>query len=215
MKHTIRTVVIVAIEVFICFTFSTAQTLTDITLPAPRTEGGKPLMQVLKERKSGREYSKKKLEPQQLSDLLWAAFGINRPDGKRTAPSARDCRELEIYAVMQEGVYRYNAEKNILEQVAAGDFRKMTGAQKFVGSAPLNLVYVADLDKMKGSESDKALYSSADVGFVGQNVYLFCASKGLSTVIRGWLDRDKCAKTLKLTENKKVVLAQSVGFPKE
>ena len=192
-----------------------AQTSSDITLPAPKQDGGMPLMQALKERKSTREYSDKKLTPQVLSNLLWAAFGINRADGKRTAPSARDFQEVSVYAVMEEGVYRYDAKANVLKTVASGDFRKKTGAQSFVGSAPLNLVYVADFAKMKGAQSDQDLYSSADVGFISQNVYLFCASEGLATVVRGWLNREGCAKALKLDGKKKVVLAQTVGYPKE
>jgi nitroreductase len=99
--------------------------------------------------------------------------------------------------------------------VATGDLRKATGAQKFVESAPLNLVYVADFSKMKGSEEDLSLYSGADVGFISQNVYLFCASEGLATVVRGWLNKDECAKLLKLGGKRKVVLAQTVGYPKE
>jgi len=192
-----------------------AQTPSDITLPAPQQQGGMPLMQALKERKSTREYSIKKLSPQVLSNLLWAAFGISRTDGRRTAPSARNFQETDIYTVMQEGVYRYDAKENMLKLVAAGDYRKKTGAQAFVATAPLNLVYVADYSKMKGSKADQELYSSADVGFISQNVYLFCASEGLATVVRGWVNRDECAKVLKLGGKNKIVLTQTVGYPKE
>jgi SagB-type dehydrogenase family enzyme len=203
------------LAVLFCLSAISAENLADITLPAPRTEGGKPLMQALRERYSSREFGEKKLAPQTLSDLLWAAFGINRPDGKRTAPSTRNWQEIEVFAVTQDGAYLYDAKSNTLKQVAAGDLRKVAGAQKFVESAPLNLVYVADFAKMKGSEEDLTLYSGADVGFISQNVYLFCASEGLATVVRGWLNKEECAKALRLTGKKKVVLAQTVGYPKE
>jgi SagB-type dehydrogenase family enzyme len=180
-------------------------------------EGGKPLMQALKNRQSVRSFSAKKLPVQVLSDLLWAAAGINRPDsGKRTAPSARNWQEVEIYAIMEEGAYLYDAKANTLRAVAKGDLRKLTGSQDFVTVAPLNLVYVADTTKMKGaSPEDQPLYLGADTGFIGQNVYLFCASEGLATVVRGSVDRKALAEALKLPEQKKVTLAQTVGYPEE
>ncbi len=189
----------------------------DITLPAPRMEGGKPLMQALKERRSSREFGTRELSTRTLSDLLWAAFGINRSDGgKRTAPSARNWQEIEIYAVMKNGVYLYDAQSGLLRMISKGDFRKATGGQDFVATAPLNLVYVADPAKMKGSSGEDAtLYSAADAGFISQNVYLFCASEGLATVVRGMVNRESCAKALRLSGRKKVVLAQTVGYPGE
>ncbi len=191
-----------------------AGNLADIRLPAPKKEGGKPLMQVLNERKTTRSFADKKLPAQVLSDLLWAGFGINRADGKRTAPSTRNWQEIEIYAVMAEGVYRYNPAANRLTAVFKGDLRKLTGVQDFVAAAPLNLVYVADRSKAKGvADNDWIMYSSADAAFIGQNVYLFCASEGLATVVRGAVDRKVLAKALKLPEYKKVVLTQTVGYP--
>lgn len=189
--------------------------LTDITLSTPCTNGGKPLMEALKERQSVRSFSTKKLPLQVLSDLLWAAFGINRSDsGKRTAPSARNWQEVDIYVTLEDGVYLYDAQANTLRAIAKGDLRKLTGTQSFVASAPLNLVYVADITRMKGvSPEDQALYSGADVGFISQNVYLFCASAGLSTVVRGSIDRDALGKTLNFPEQKKIILAQTVGYP--
>jgi SagB-type dehydrogenase family enzyme len=191
------------------------ENLVDISLPTPHMQGGKPLMQVLKDRQSSRSFGTKKLSMQTLSDLLWAAFGINRPDsGKRTAPSTRNWQEIDVYAVMENGAYLYDAKANTLKLVVKGDIRNMTGSQPFVASAPLNLVYVADVMKMKNaSPSDITLYSGADVGFISQNVYLFCASEGLATVVRGLVDRDVCAKALNLSGQKKVVLAQTVGYP--
>jgi SagB-type dehydrogenase family enzyme len=215
MKPFTKSIVVAGLAASFFLTVPSAQTVSDISLPAPHQEGGKPLMQALRERQSIREFSDKKLPMQTLSDLLWAAFGINRPDGKRTAPSTRNWQEIEIYVVMQEGAYLYDPKSNTLKAVVPGDLRKATGAQKFVESAPLNLVYVADQSKMKGSENEMALYSGADVGFIGQNVYLFCASEGLATVIRGWLNKEECAKKLNLPEKKKVILSQTVGYPKQ
>ncbi|HCE46222.1 MAG TPA: nitroreductase [Lentisphaeria bacterium] len=196
--------------------FAGAQELRDMALPAPKTEGGKPLMQALKERQTSRAYDTKKLPLQVLSDLLWAGFGINRPDsGKRTAPSTRNWQEIDIYVVMEEGTYLYDAKANILKAVAKGDLRKMTGPQEFVAPAPINLVFVADTSKMKGaSQDDLSLYAGADVGFISQNIYLFCASEGLATVVRGMIgDKKALAEALKLPAEKKIILAQTVGYP--
>ena len=192
-----------------------AADLTDIALPTPRMEGGKPLMQALKERQSARVFSTNALPVQLMSDLLWAAFGINRVDsGKRTAPSARNWQEVDIYAIIEDGAYLYDAKANSLRAVAKGDLRKLTGTQEFVTTAPLNLVYVADITRMKGAApEDQALYSGADVGFISQNVYLFCASEGLATVVRGMVDRDALAKALNLPSQKKIILTQTVGYP--
>jgi len=192
-----------------------APDISDSSLPAPQMTGGKPFMRVLKERQTSREFSNKKLPPQLLSDLLWAAFGINRPEsGKRTAPSARNWQEIEIFVIMEEGAYLYDPQLNKLKGVVKGDLRRLAGTPDFVAKAPLNLVYVADTTKMKGaSTEDQALYSGADTGFIGQNVYLFCASEGLATVVRGSVDRKALAAALRLPDHKKITLAQTVGYP--
>jgi len=192
-----------------------AQDLPDISLPAPRMEGGKPLMQALKDRQSSRAFSATKLPDQVVADLLWAAAGINRTNsGKRTAPSARNWQEVEVYAILEDGAYVYDAKTNSLTAVVKGDLRKLTGAQDFVATAPLNLVYVVDSAKMTGVSpgEDQALYSGADSGFIAQNVYLFCASEGLATVVRGSVDRKALAEALKLPETKQVTFAQTVGY---
>lgn len=195
--------------------FAVAETPDLTPLPKPNTTGGKPLMQALSERKSEREFSPEKLSPQVLSNLLWAAFGINRPDGRRTAPSASNRQIIDIYAVLADGAYLYNAKAHALEPVVSGDLRAATGTQAFVGDAPLNLVYVADYAKMtSGNDTDKWFYSGADTGFIGQNVYLYCASEGLATVVRASVNRDALAKTIKLRPDQKITLAQSVGYPK-
>jgi SagB-type dehydrogenase family enzyme len=193
-----------------------APTAADIPLPPPRTDGGMPLMQALRERHSTREFSDRALSLPVLSDLLWAAAGINRPDaGKRTAPSARNWQEIEVYAVMQDGAYRYDAKDHALRAVAPGDLRRATGMQDFVGVAPLNLVFVADLTKMKDARpEDQALYTGADAAFMAENVYLFCASAGLATVVRGSVDRAALAAALGLPETQRIILAQTVGHPK-
>jgi SagB-type dehydrogenase family enzyme len=206
---------IVGIMMVAVASWAGALDLQDVSLPTPRMEGGKPLMQALKERQSSRAFSQKKLPVQVVADLLWAAFGINRPDsGKRTAPSAKNRQEVEIYAIMEDGAYLYDAKANSLRAVAKGDLRKLAGTQEFVATAPLNLVYVADITKMKGaSAEDQLLYSAADTGFISQNVYLFCASEGLATVVRASVDRKALAEALKLPEQKKITLAQTVGYP--
>jgi SagB-type dehydrogenase family enzyme len=192
-----------------------AAPLANIPLPAPRTEGGKPLMTALKERHSARAFSSKPLPLQLISDLLWAACGINRADtGKRTAPSARNWQEVDVYVVLPEGAYRYDAKANALTAVVKGDLRKQTGRQDFPATAPLNLVYVADPAKMTGaSPDDIAMYYGADAAFISQNVYLFCASEGLATVVRGAVDRPALAKALNLPETLKIVLTQTIGYP--
>jgi hypothetical protein len=187
----------------VSFCFScTAQ---DIALPSPDKTGGKPLMEALNERQSTREYADKELDNQTLSDLLWAAYGFNR-ENKRTAPSANDKQEFILYAVLKSGVYVYDAKANTLIQKVKGDFRSKTGKQEFVTVAPLNLVYVVDLKK------NSAEGAAVDCGFISQNVYLYCASAGLGTVVRGWFDKDEVRTALQLGEDEEPVLTQTVGY---
>jgi len=191
-----------------------AQDLKPVALPSPQTDGGRPLMQVLKDRKTTRDFAADKLSPQILSNLLWAAFGVNRPDGRRTAPSAMNWQEMDIYVATADGLFVYDAKGNRLDPVLAQDVRAATGTQPFVATAPLNLVYVADLSK-SGSVPDADLYTAADAGFIAQNVYLFCASEGLATVVRGSVDRAALTKAMKLRPEQKIILAQTVGYPKK
>ena len=200
----------------ICPLMTQGENLKTIDLPAPQMEGGMPLMQALKERQSGRSYEDKMLPPRVLSNLLWAAFGVNRPEtGQRTAPSAMNWQELDIYVVTAEGAFLYDALKNQLKQVLAKDIREMTGQQPFVKTAPVNLIFVSDYSKMKGEDDGKKFLSGSHAGFVSQNVYLFCASEGLATVIRASADRVALAKELGLPENKRITLIQTVGYPKK
>jgi nitroreductase len=186
--------------------------LKPIVLLPPQIDGGRPLMQVLKARQSTREFSTDKLPAQVLSNLLWAAWGVNREDGRRTAPSARNRQEMDVYVALAEGTYVYNAKDHRLDPVVREDLRAATGTQPFVGEAPLNLVYVADRAKTGGP--DDAM-SYADTGFIGQNVYLYCASEGLVTVIRGMVPQEPLAKAMKLRPDQKITLAQTVGYPKK
>ncbi len=189
--------------------------LKSIQLPKPQTDGGKPLMQALKDRKTSREFSSEKLPMQILSNMLWAACGVNREDGRRTAPTAKNKQEIDVYVAMAEGLYLYDAKANILVGVAAGDIRAATGRQPFVKDAPVNLVFVADFAKMGDMPADqKEFYSAADTGYISQNVYLYCASEGLATVVRGSVDRPACQAAMKLRPDQKVILAQTVGYPK-
>jgi SagB-type dehydrogenase family enzyme len=186
-----------------------------VHLPSPDMQGGKPLMQALKARRTRRSFSPKPLSRQQLSDLLWAAVGVNRADtGGRTAPTARNWREIDVYVALKDGLYRYDALTNSMTQIMDKDLRGETGRQPFVADAPVNLIYVADYDRMKGaSDADKAFYAATDTGFAAQNAYLFCASEGLATVVRSSLDKEALAKTMGLGPAQKVILAQTVGMP--
>jgi SagB-type dehydrogenase family enzyme len=188
-----------------------------IVLMKPQLDGGKPLMQALKERKSSREFSSAKLPLQVLSNLLWAGFGVNRPDSNhRTAPSARNWQEIDIYVAMADGLYLYDAKEHRLQPILPEDIRSLTGQQAFVRDAPVNLVYVADHSRMTGGAAeDKEMYSAADTGFISENVYLFCASEGLATVVRGSIDRQSLAKAMRLRPDQKIMLSQTVGYPKK
>jgi SagB-type dehydrogenase family enzyme len=186
-----------------------------IELPQAQTTGGKPLMQALKQRKSNREFSDKELPQQVLSDLLWAAFGINRPDsGKRTAPSAYNLQEVDIFVAMQKGLYVYEPKQHTLKPVSKEDIRGVTGKQDFVAIAPVNLIYVADYSRMEKAGDEKDLYSAIDTGFIAQNVYLYCASEGLATVTRGWVDKEALGKSMNLGPEQRIVLTQTVGYEK-
>jgi len=196
-------------------TFAVAQELKPLELPPPRSEGGMPLMAALKLRRSTRQYSDRPLPAQTLSDLLWAAFGINRPSGDRTAPYWRHVMVMDIYVAMADGVRIYEPKAHTLLPHLQGDIRPQTGLQEFVATAPLNLVYVAYGERMTDiSPEERRLYASVDTGFIGQNVYLFCASEGLATVFRGSVDYPKLARTLKLPDQQFVTFAQTVGYPR-
>jgi SagB-type dehydrogenase family enzyme len=201
----------------ICPALTFAGDLKPIKLLKPQVDKGRPLMQVLKDRSSSRSFSKEKLPIQVLSNLLWAAFGVNRTDtGKRTAPSAMNRQEIDIYVATADGLYLYDAKAHALTPILSEDIRAMTGTQEYVKDAAVNLIYVADYSKMGTStKEDKDIYSAADTGFISENVYLCCASEGLATVVRGSIDRRALSKVMKLRPDQKVILAQSLGYPKK
>ena len=212
-----QTACVVLAALLISPTLISAQESKPVQLPQPQMDTGRPLMQVLKDRKSSRAFSKEKLSNQVLSNMLWAAFGVNRPEsGRRTAPSARNWQEIDIYVATADGVSLYDAKAHALMPVLAEDIRALTGRQPFVQDAPVNLVYVADFSKMgKAKVDDKVFYSAAGTGFISQNVYLYCASEGLATVVRGLVDRPALVKVMRLRPDQRVILAQSVGYPKK
>jgi nitroreductase len=184
-------------------------------LPKPRTQGGMPLMEALKNRRSSRQFSDRALPSQVLSDLLWAAFGVNREDGRRTAPSAVNWQQIDLYVAKADGLWLFDARAHDLRLVLQKDLRAQTGTQAFVKDAAVNLVYVADYAKMPAqmAETDKAFNSACDTGCIAQNVYLFCASEGLGTVVRGLVDKPALAKAMGLRDDQRIMLAQSVGYP--
>ena len=194
-----------------------AQDLKPIDLPSPRSEGGRALTATLKLRRSTREYSDRPLPVQTLSDLLWAAFGVNRTaSGDRTVPYWRHIMVMEIYVAMADGVWLFEPKAHTLLPHSKDDIRAQTGLQDFVGTAPLNLIYVAHGERMTDiSIEERRLYASVDTGFMGQNVYLFCASEGLGTVFRGAVDGAKLGRTLQLPDQQFVTFAQTVGYGRQ
>ena len=215
-----------------------AQDLKPIDLPKPQISGGMPLMEALSARRTTREFGPEKLPAQMLSDLLWAAFGINRADmpGRagqtgRTAPSGMNMQEIDLYIAFPEGVYLYEAKPHRLVPVVAKDVRAMTNGRPAAGEAPLCIIFVEDQDKRPtmpakplaagtpraGAPPAGAPRSTAgevDCGFIGQNVYLFCASAGLNAWFYG-TNRDGIHEALKLRPGQKVLFGQAVGYPKK
>ena len=211
MQKTICTILFfVTVSVSLAF----SQIIETVTLPEPQKSGGMPLMEALNLRQSLREYTNQELDIQTISNLLWAAFGVNRADGKRTAPTARDWREFDIYVVTAGGWYIYDAEDHVLLKKSSDDKREFAGRQDFVHTAPLTLIYVADYDRMPGASDEiRDFYAATDVGFISQNVYLFCASEGLGTCVLGQVDRDKIREVFRLRPAQRVVLSQTMGYP--
>ena len=191
------------------------QVLEPLDLPAPRSEGGLSLTATLKLRRSTREYSDRALPLQVLSDLLWAAFGVNRPSGDRTAPYWRHVMVLDIYLALADGVWLYEPVTHKLLPHLKSDIRKETGAQDFVPHAALEVIYVAHGERMTDvSPEERRLYASVDSAFIGQNIYLFCASENLGSVFRGSVDHAALARILKLSDEQFVTFAQTVGYPR-
>jgi len=189
-----------------------------IKLEPPRFDKGILVMQALKNRRSERNFSDRRLSHQHLSEILWAANGINREDGKRTAPSAMNKHPVDVYAVLPESVYLYDPSGHQLLPVAEGDYRRLVGKQDYVYNAPLNLVYVADMAKLENlprpaPEEEKLKWVYVEAGHKAQNVYLYCASEGISTVVRALIDKEAFSKAIGLNPKQVIVLAQTIGYP--
>jgi len=191
---------------------SIAQDLKTLELLSPDKSRGLPVMEAFSKRASVRDWSDKPLSIQDLSDLLWAANGVNRDDGRRTAPSAMNSQDVDVYAFMPDGIYSYNAQKHILEPVLAGDHREMAGKS----DAPVNLVLISDISRFRGgSDSIKANLAYIDAGIVSQNIGLFCAGMGLKTRPRvSFPDMGKLREMLKLTPTQLIILNNPVGYGK-
>lgn len=197
---------------------STAIFAQSITLPTPKMEGGVPLYEALKNRQTSRAFdAKKDLNDQQLSQILWAAAGVNRESkDKRTAPSAWGNNEISLYVLLKKGTYRFDAASHSLLLVSSEDNRQFGGLQEFVKDAPLTIIMVADLSKVTQVDDDasKMAVSQIDAGYVSQNIYLVAASEGLITGARGMLDKKKLGEVLKLSDTQRVILGNSVGYKK-
>lgn len=206
--------VISSFLILIC-SYMTAFSQNKIQLPKPELDKGKSLMECLQNRHTTRNFTNKKLDNQQISNILWAACGLNRPeDNKYTAPTAMNMQELSLYLAKDDGLYFYNPIDNSLEKLSNDDIRKETGTQVFVGKADFELIIVADITKM-GKVQDPArynFYAGRDAGYVSQNIYLICASEGLGTVARGSFDNDKIVKLMNLDKNKFITLVHTIGY---
>ena len=194
---------------------ASGESLTMMALPPAQTTGGLPLMEALRKRHSAREFRPDALTPQQLSDLLWAACGLNRDAlGGRTAPSAMNAQEVDLYVALPQGLYRYEPKAHALQLVVAQDVRRVTGYQDFVDTAPLDLIFVAEHSRMKiVPAAMRESYASVAAGAMAQNIYLYCASVGLSTVVRAWFDRQALTQAMGLSPDQQLLLTQTVGLP--
>lgn len=191
-------------------------TSVNIVLPAPQREGGLPLMEALMKRRSSRKFSVREIDLQTLSNLLWATFGYGGGGKRRTAPSSHNRQETDIYVALPSGAYLYDPAENVLRQILKEDIRPLTGLQDFVSEAPLNVIFVADTSKITGKDERGTVETAyVDTGFISQNLYLYCASAGLSTVTRAMVDKGALAEKLSLRPEQVITLAQTVGFPQE
>lgn len=186
-----------------------------IQLAEPDTVGGVALLQAMKNRKSDREFKSDNLSLEHLSGILWAANGVNRPNGKRTVPSALGLYPLKTYAVLSNGIYLYDPAKHELQPVVEGDYRNLAGLQPFVEIAPLNLVFIADYNvyKERNIPAEKYLYlASLDAGHCTQNVYLYCASENMKAVVRAGAKEKELLALLGLDDNNQFIVAQTIGY---
>ena len=192
---------------------SGAEVLKEKVLPKPDLKSGKPLMECFALRRTSRSFSSASLPDQIIGEVLFAADGVTRSNGRKTVPTARDMRNQSVYVFMADGVYLYNGKKHALIPVLKGDYRKHCGTQAFHAKAPLVLVFVSEMTAVGNTPELQALYAGNHSGSASQNVYLYAASKGLSTVVCGLLDRKKIKNILKLGKTQQVIFSQPVGYP--
>jgi SagB-type dehydrogenase family enzyme len=188
----------------------------EIRLVKPDKSRGEGVMKVLEKRKSERAFAEKDLSAQDLSDVLWAANGVSRPDGRRTAPSAINAQEVDVFVITKEGAYIYDAKEHLLHLLTAGDFRKAVAAgQDFAADAPLSIVLAADVSRLRGDDERAKLIGAVDVGIVCQNINIACAALGLATVPRATMDKETLTRVLKLKEAHLLLMNNPVGYSKE
>ena len=192
----------------LAFSFMFSATLANAnevqTLPAPNIKGGQPLMETLTNRKTIRDFSDQAIDNQTLSEILWSAWGISHGE-KRTIPTSQNKQNLKVYVTKADGTWLYNAKDNRLEQVSNQDLRALMAKQDFVKTAPITLIFT-------GTDAKN---SPMHAGSAYQNVGLYCASQGLGNVVRGYLDREAVEKALKLPSEEKVIITQTIGWPKK
>jgi len=207
----------IAIMSALLFSGLSAQEMKPIKLNAPDKSKGLNIMKALELRASYREFADTPLSLQELSDLLWAANGINRPEKSgRTAPSAMNAQDVDIYVLTSEGAYFYDFKQHTLNPVAAGDHRNLVaGRQVSVAAAPVILIMVSDLARFRGEDENQKMKTACiDVGTVSQNIALFCSGTGLVTVPRMGMDQEGLRKVLQLKESQRLILNNPVGHRK-
>jgi SagB-type dehydrogenase family enzyme len=194
-----------------------AQNLKPIKLNSPNKDRGSSIMKALRDRHSERTFSKEKLSLQDLSDLLWAANGVNRADGRRTAATARNNQDIDVYAIMEEGAYIYDAKAHELKPVTAGDHRPLIAdTQESMLDAPVSLLIVSDLSRFTNAAPElQKQWGAFDAGIVSQNIMLFASGCGLVTVPRAYMKKEELKKVLKLSETQVPMLNNPVGYPKK
>ncbi len=195
-----------------------AQDNNIIILNPPNTDKGKPVMKAFLSRASVSEFDTTAINIQDLSDLLWAANGINRLEtGKRTAPSAMNSQDIDVYVFLTQGVYLYDPQKQYLKKIAKGDNRLLVaGSQEYVAKAPVICLLVSDISKFKhGEDSVKLQWAAMDAGIVSQNIALFCAGTNLVTRPRASMEKDKIRTLLKLKDSQYLMLNNPVAYRTE
>lgn len=220
MKHTLITIFLSGMLLLLPFRTVIAQSIIQpfvMELEKPDLTKSFPLMKALNERKTNREITSEPVTDKQLSEILWAANGMNRPDGKRTSPSTQNRQMTDVYVVLETGIFFYNAALHNLTRIAEGDHRNLAGTQPFVQNASVNLVFVSDLAKFNSSyppeDLDLLMWAGVEAGAQTQNVYLYGASEGLAVVIRGSVNREELGKVMRLSPEKIIVVTQTIGMP--